>query len=336
VFTGPSTLTFGPQLDKAVTAAYGVAGQEIVGTVGVEGLTYKQFVERADDRAILSGFEHAKKAFGSDIAQSYMRHLAGEDDPAGNEDGLRDAYVKTAALSTMPELRTKVDAEASELARDWFEQHRQEIAKLPDLRRQEYEEIRAMTTEPQRGSLEKPKARIEDFAVVDENEQIHAAPLATKHLMADENGDFPLGDLNSWELKVVQDEIAPDACQGWYRNPARRSLDSLAIAYRDDHGNWRSMHPDFVFLHELAGEIRASIIDPHGHHLDDAEIKLKALASFAERFGGEFHRIEAISLVDGKLRVLDMQEPSVREAVSRSGKEAIEIYRSDVGAPYRP
>ena len=53
----------------------------------------------------------------------------------------------------------------------------------------------------------------------------------------------------------------PNLC-GWYRNPSRAAVDSLGIAYRDDAtGNWRSMHPDFVFFHEVGGRIVASILN---------------------------------------------------------------------------
>jgi hypothetical protein len=77
--------------------------------------------------------------------------------------------------------------------------------------------------------------------------------------------------------------------RGWYRNPSRTAVDSLGIAYRDDDtGNWRSMHPDFVFFHEVAGKIVASILDPHGHHIDDGLMKLKALAMFAGTYGHPF------------------------------------------------
>ena len=44
-------------------------------------------------------------------------------------------------------------------------------------------------------------------------------------------------------------------------------------------------HPDFIFFHEVKGQIKASIVDPHGHHLEDAVTKLRALAEFAEKYG---------------------------------------------------
>jgi hypothetical protein len=118
-------------------------------------------------------------------------------------------------------------------------------------------------------------------------------------------------------------------------NPSRAAVDSLGIAYRDDNtGNWRSMHPDFVFFHEVGSEIFASILDPHGHHLDDALMKLKALAGFAERYGEAFHRIEALTEIDGQMKVIDMQIDSVRKAVLAATQSPVDLYRSNVAIDY--
>jgi hypothetical protein len=221
---------------------------------------------------------------GTDIAQSYVNHLAGPEDKASNDDGLREAYVRAAALATVKEVRERVDLEALELTDRLFAEHRVAIKELPDVRQQKYEDIRAMTTDPKRGELRPPRTRIEGFSIVDEDGQIATAPLAPLHLMADANGQFPLTSLNKWEREVVLAELARPNVRGWYP-----SVDSLGIAYRDDStGNWRSMHPDFVFFHEVGGKIVASILDPHGHHLDDALMKLKALARLPERTARRF------------------------------------------------
>jgi hypothetical protein len=156
------------------------------------------------------------------------------------------------------------------------------MKQLPDIRQQEYEDIRAMATDPQRGELRPPRTRIEGFSFVEDDGQVAVAALAPLHLMSNEDGQFPLTSLNKWECTVVFAELARKNVRGWYRNPSRAAFDSLGIAYRDDDSaNWRSMHPDFVFFHEVGGKIVASIIDPHGIHLDDALMKLKALARFA-------------------------------------------------------
>ncbi|MDD9943216.1 MAG: DEAD/DEAH box helicase family protein [Myxococcales bacterium] len=322
------------KLDAAIQEVWDVHVKQIAGRFGKAGLTYAEFVERADDRAIRSGFEAAKKAFGADVAQSYVNRLAGPDEEDADDDGLREAYVKAAALATVKEARDKVDREALELTDRLFAENRVALMGLPDARQQEYEDIRAMATDPQIGVLRPPRTRVEGFSV-EEGDEIVPAPLAPLHLMADDDGQFPLTSLNSWERDVVRAELArPNVC-GWYRNPSRAAVDSLGVAYRDDDtGNWRSMHPDFVFFHEVSGKVVASILDPHGHHLDDAPMKLKALAKYAEEFGRAFHRIEALAEIDGRMRVLDLKDEAVRLAVLHDQKTAAEIYRSNVAVDF--
>jgi len=326
---------YGKQLETAVQEVWDVHVKEISGRYGRDGLSYSEFVERADDRAIRSGFEFAKKAFGADIAQSYVNHVAGADDEDADDDGLREAYVRISALATVKEVREKVDREAIELTEKLFAEHRVAIKELSDARQQEFEDIRAMTTNPQKGTLRRPRTRIEGFSIPLGDEVVQA-DLVPWHLMSDEGGNFPLTSLNNWERTVVQAELArPNVC-GWYRNPSHSAVDSLGIAYRDGDGNWHSMHPDFVFFHDVKGDIMASIVDPHGHHLDGADIKLKALAGFAAGFGTYFHRIEAVAEVDGHMKVVDMQNAAVRDVVLDSMQPAVDIYRSNIAVDYDP
>jgi hypothetical protein len=329
---------YSDKVAPAMREVWDVHIKQLVGRFSEEkDVTYGEFVERADDRAIRSGFEAAKMAFGADIAQSYVNHLAGPDDEASDDDGLREAYVRAAALANIKELRDKVDFEALELTNRLFAQHRGAIKQLPDVRQQEYEGIRAMATDPQKGVLRPPRTRIEGFSLVKEDGQIAAALLVPLHLMSDEAGQFPLTSLNTWELEVVLAELARPNVRGWYRNPSRAAVDSLGIAYRDDDtGNWRSMHPDFVFFHEVGGKIVASIVDPHGHHLDDAPMKLKALAKFAGTYGEAFHRIEALAEVDGRMKVIGMKTDTVREAVLFGKHSPVELYRSSIAVDYNP
>lgn len=327
-------IKYARQLEAAVQEVWDVHVKQISGRYGKTGLSYHEFVERADDRAIRTGFEAAKKAFGADIAQSYVNHVAGPDDPEADDDGLREAYVRAAALATVQEVREKVDADALKLTLKWFAEHRVAIKSLPDTRQQEYEDIRALATEPQVGSLRPPRTRIEGFTIEQDDGQFAAAPLAPLHLMSNEDGHFPLAGLNNWERQVVLAEVARPDSRGWYRNPSRAAFDSLGIAYRDPAGNWRSMHPDFVFFNEVDQKIVASIVDPHGHHLEDAALKLKALAQFAEQFGGCFHRIEALSEIAGGMRVLDMKTQAVREAVIAGSQSPLESYTSDLAVDY--
>jgi type III restriction enzyme len=232
-------------------------------------------------------------------------------------------------------VRDKVDLETLELTGRLFAEHRVAIKELPDVRQQEYEDIRAMTTDPQKGVLRPPRTRIEGFSLVEEDGLIAPVPLVPLHLMSDGGGQFPLTSLNKWEREIVLAELARPNVRGWYRNPSRAAVDSLGIAYRDDDtGNWRSMHPDFVFFHEVGGKIVASILDPHGHRLDDALMKLKALARFAGTYGEAFHRIEALTEVDGRMKVIDMKIDAVREAVLVAKQSPVDLYRSNIAVDY--
>jgi hypothetical protein len=317
-------------LKQAVAEVWAVRGQAIRGRVDSAELTYSDFAERADDRAIRVAFEDAKKAFGADIAQSYVNHLAGPEDSDANDDGLRDAYVKASALATVCEIRQKVDQEADGAASSWFAEHRDAIRALPDDRQQEYEAIRSLATDRQRGALVRPRSRLEDYKILADDGQISEAPLVPLHLMSGLDGMFPIGGLNDWERQVVKTELARPGAAGWYRNPPRAAVDSLGVTYRDSAGNWRSMHPDFIFFHEVGGVVRASIVDP----LEDSLVKLKGLARFAEDYGPEFHRVEAVAKVGTAMRLLDLQSDATRHAVLAAHGAIVDLYASSAAAAY--
>jgi len=67
--------------------------------------------------------------------------------------------------------------------------------------------------------------------------------------------------------------------------------------------------------------------DPHGTQFADALPKLKGLAKYAEDSAGAYHRIEAIAQVDGVLRVLDLTEKAVRDAIDNADS-ALALYQS--------
>lgn len=316
---------------QALAEVWNVRLQQITGKLGDQVVTYEDIVERADDRAIQVAFADAKRAFGADVAMAAVNYFAGDDD-----DSLRDAFVLVAALATSDEARVSIDEAADEMSDQWFSDFDNEIVNLPDERRQAFEEIRALATFPERQRLGRPRTRIEDYDEIREGGQLATAPTVDRHLMSDDAGVFPIGSLNEWEREVVVKELDRPGTVAWYRNPPRQSSDSVGVAYRDE-GNWRSMHPDFVFFSEIDGEVSPSIVDPHGHHLEDSVDKLKALARFASDYGAEFGRIEALSKIQGKLRVINLQDPEVREHVESldlpNGK-AEEVYSRDFAQDY--
>jgi hypothetical protein len=315
------------QLRTAEIEVRTVRGMSIAGRFGGSKLSYTDFVLRADDRAIRVAFEDAKRAFGADIAQSYVDYLAGEDDPDSDDDGLRVAYVQAAALAIVGPVRDKVDAAAKDIVDEWFADQRVAILGLSDERRDAYDEIRAQAVDPQLRPLQRPRTRMADFKEL-VGEQERMAELIDKHLMSDGDGWYPIGGLNDWERKVVQKETSRLDCVAWYRNPSVSAADSLGITYRDSvTANWRAMHPDFIVFNKIGGVIKPSIVDPHGTHLDDALVKLQGLAHYAKDYGDEFHRIDAIAEgVGGELRVLDMKQDKIRDAVLHSKQTAGELF----------
>lgn len=321
------------KLDVATGEVWTVHGETVAGQAGTT-LTYDKFVETADDRSIRDAFRQAGRVLSPDLAGTYAVRLAGPADDQ-DDDGLRDAYVKVAALALMPEAAEELDREATKIAGAWFDQYRVAIKDLSDERQAVYNDIKAMSAEPQRMTLTRPKNALMETATLAEKDGDPPVPLPTRdrHLLADAHGDYPIGTLNALEVEVLDKEMGRAGALAWYRNPSRTSQDSLGVAYKDATDAWRTMRPDFVFFDSSGVDVRVSIVDPHGHHLSDALPKLRGLAAFAAEYGAEIHRIEAIAKTGDQTRVLDLTDPHVRAAVN-AAEDAKSLYGSHVAGNY--
>lgn len=296
--------------EKAERDVLTVAGGTVRGQARHGLRQDESWTEAADDRAIQDAYRSGARTITPDIARTYVDHLAmGSDD----EDAYRDANVRVAALAMLPQTRPRLDAEADRIVHDWLAKFRVAIKDLSESRQSLYAEITSMSTDPQLISMALPKNRQEETKrVVGEAEQLLAH--RAMHLLADDSGMFPVGKLNPDEIEVLDSEMGRAGALAWYRNPTG-GRDSLSIAYQDRHGDWRTLRPDFLFFMDGENGVQANIVDPHGHWLPDAAWKLHGMARFAEAYGDSFHRIESISRVNGKLRVIDFKIPSVREQV---------------------
>lgn len=270
----------------------------------------------ADERTVDDAFKTATRALGVAIANGYAKRLAlkeAEDD----DFDIQAAKARVAALASVPTVVEQIEAAAEQKINEWFAALHAAIKALSEERRTAYDEIKQQAKEPQAVDVVVPASRIEMTYEVN-GDQKTALATREKHVLADEQGRYPIGKFGGWEVQVLDTEIARDNTVAWYRNPSSTTKDAVQVPWHDGD-RWRSMQPDFLFFGEKAGgDIAPAIVDPHGHHLTDALGKLKALADFAEEFGEHFVRIEAITKNDkgdlntahkGKLVMLDLLNP---------------------------
>lgn len=304
-------------------------GEEVRGRLG-GGLSYKAFSVSADPRAIEDYYRSASRELSPALCASYVDHLVGSE---GDEDHLLEAHINVASLGKVPEIVQAVEAEADVLARQWLTQSRVARKALSDERQAEYDILESMSSKPEPISLTLPKAAQTEAKIRSADGSEEDQPTRPMHLLAAADGTIPI-TLNEWERKVLDSEAAQPGFKGWYRNPGRAAKESLAVAYKDEMGDWKALRPDFIFFgtaHD--GQVAVDLIDPHGHHLSDALPKLRGLADFAEQFPDDFRRIESVAETGGILRVLDITKPRVRQAI-RDARSAKALYESELASDF--
>jgi len=288
----------------------------------------------ADDRTIDDAFKKAIREFGQEIATDYVTRLALEGGENEEEIDLYRAKAKVAILASLPEVGDSFDDAAEKLVEEWFAEHHAAIKNLKEDRRSRYEDIREQASDPQKVEIVVPVSRIEQTFALEDGKKTELETVK-KHVLSDDSNNFPIEKLGSWETEIMKKEIGRGATVGWYRNPSGAARDALRVPWHDGQ-RWRSMQPDFLFFGKKdSGEIGASILDPHSHHLGDALPKLRGLADFAEKYGRSFVRVEALSMnTDGALGedtkdhliLLDLTSEKVRDAIAKSSSAA-DAYR---------
>lgn len=292
-----------------------VEGQTLATDVATQGMTFNQFVETADYAVIEDAYKRAGRTISPDLATTYSEHLAGQDEDADNEeDALIDAHTLVAAMGLIPEIKEDLEAAAETLSNQWLNDYRDAIAALSDERQEVYRQIRELSPNPLDVSVARPKAWLQATTAREATGSETPLPRYEKHLLCDGEGQFP-DELNIWERAVQKAEMDREGRLAWYRNPARATQDSLGMTY-EEADEKKTVRPDFIFFSQNSdGTVVADIVDPHGHHLADSLPKLRGLARYAEKHGDVYGRLEAISEVDGKYRLLDLKNPDVRTAV---------------------
>jgi type III restriction enzyme len=266
-------------------------------------------------------YKVAGRRFRDGLAHEYWAHrVTGEGDDA---DAARAATV---ALSSDPAVIEKVETSAEDRVQQWLKDYGSSIAALSEDRKAKYSEVRQMAKSPEQVN---PALASKISMSADD-------PKRTQHIYSDSEGSF-FAKLGSWEEEVLTVEQGKsDSFVAWYRNPTGGQR-ALRIPYKDGKV-WKKMYPDFVVFHrDDEGEIRPSIVDPHGHHLADGAVKLRGLAEYATKHGDEYARIEAVIKTGaGEFMFIDMKDQTVRESLENvNGKDEIETVFTSNGSLYK-
>ena len=263
------------------------------------------------------------------VGKGYYAHRVAKADP--NESRL-DIRVEVAALLCLDGVVASVEAAATEFVQEHLARFAVEITNTTGATRNAYRKVQEQTSAPEATTID---LRANEKAPTKDGEG-DDLPTFEGHLYSNADGRYP-ALLNDWETQVVTTETDRPSFVGWYRNPSRATPNSLRIAYQDDAGSWASLQVDFIVVSRRDdGSLGASIVDPHGDHLADAKAKLRALADFAEAHGDQFVRIVSLAKgTDGSLRVLDLLEPHVRNAVRAfDGAKVTALYDSAAAVPF--
>lgn len=296
-------------------------GDESTTTTRVSS-THVQDVER-DSRKLIRA---VKEGVGQDYL-AYRVHKAGS-----GADKL-DIRIQVAALFMNEQVLTEIDATATKWVKERLAEFAVDIKNTTGAARDAFVKVKEQTSTPEITGI----ALRDNMVAPTRDASGNDLPLYRGHVYSDTTGNFPT-KLNDWESVVVETETSRTSFVAWYRNPSRATTAALRIAYQDETGSWTSLQVDFIVVSRRDdGTLGVSIVDPHGDHLADARAKLRALADYAEQFQDEFVRIESIAEAsDGMLRVLDLREPKVRQAVRDfKGGKVTALYDSAVAVPFK-
>ena len=248
-------------------------------------------------------FDAAGRKVGEGFHKIWWRHRLAESSTTSERNKTKAEFV--ALTFVEDDVVANLEKAAQRLVQQWLKAHRTAVSKLPDARRQDYDEIRRLASEPEETFLSYPETI----------ESRKADTSWQKHLFANDKGEFPHKFKSSWETKVLETELSNDNVIGWLRNPDRKPW-SFCVPYKKA-GEWRSLFPDFLFIRSEGKEKRVDILDPHLLSLDDSPPKAAGLAEYAAKHYDKFGRIELIIVDDDKIKRLDLTDESIRNKVKQ-------------------
>lgn len=266
-------------------------------------------------------FRNAKRGLPDGLSTTYWSWLL---DQPGYLLATEESKALVVYLSQEPAVLAELERFSEQLVNEWLTKFDKSIRTLPEVNQASYRRVKAQARQAELTTLFAPA-----FISSGRNAKSANFPL---HLYADQDGQF-VATLNDWETRTLNEELGHERTVGWYRNPTKAER-AIAVPFTD--GNKSTVfYPDFVFFHEIKGEVLPSIIDPHMQALADAAPKLRGLAEYAAKHATSFHRIDAVIVLDGKLLRLDMTKPEVQFSTKNmtSGADIEELFKT-LGSTY--
>ncbi|BCW12863.1 hypothetical protein NtRootA2_41450 (plasmid) [Arthrobacter sp. NtRootA2] len=264
-----------------------------------------------DDRGVRILLGRARRALPEGLVDEYIARNAPDDDDVSR------MMILAIALGQDPALPDRIEARAADLVSSWLKSYHSAITRLPEVAREDFDKVRRQSGRPE----------ITNFRIPPREHGDRQGRPWDRHVLSDDEGKYRC-ILKDMEAHVLNTELEHGAL-AWYRNPPNRAKNALVIPWQKWDG-WHGLYVDFLFVHEVGGRLRPSIIDPHGAFMNDAVPKLRGLAAYVEEHADVYHRVQVIDLISGQYRMLDLLDPAVREAVlaykGNDSDDAAELY----------
>lgn len=276
--------------------------------------------EEIADRDLIRRIDRADRELGRGLARALVRvrERGIEDENSGTGNGAyRSAMLEVLALlESDPDLKRDLNERAGELIDEWKQRHARDIEALPNGERDDLkmlifpadELVRRVEPTPPPEMIARRRGK--------------SAQRWDKHLYAEADGQY-FTYLNGWERTVLDEEFDRSDVVAWFRNQLGADQWRLAVPYYRGE-NAHLMYPDLIVFRRSEAGLVVDILDPHWLK-DDAAAKVKGLADYAEEHAGApLGRVEAIAVIDNRIRRLDLSDEQNRSAV-RACNTSLEV-----------
>jgi type III restriction enzyme len=283
-----------------------------------------------NSRNINDLFRRARRLLGDAAAKWYWDLLCDQGiDPD-------EAKVRVAALADDPTVSPALEVAAKSLVDSWRNAYNSAINDLPDAQRDKFYNIWRQAKTPQQLTLILPmQITASDKVIRTKGGEtvVEDVPRHPKHIYVNGKKSYP-ATLTGWEADVLDAELAKLTLVGWYRNPTAGTA-ALAVPYQQS-GRDRTLYPDFIFIHDIDGEVVLDVVDPHRPNEADTAPKWLGLAEYGTKHGSNFRRILAVIKNDkDQLASLDLKNPDAAARLQKAASEPdIRAIFAELGGPY--